>query len=112
MPEWTFHHVQETGKIDFLCLHRDGPGFNLRQIKNVRDQVEQVRPSAMNRSGELNLFWRQLSIRVVAELLTQDQNAVKWRGQLMRHVSQELRLVLPRPSQLLGLLFHAHARFL
>src|ERR1700687_96508 len=112
MPERTFHHVQQTGKIDFLCLHRYGPGFDLRQIKNVGDQVQQVCPGAMNRAGELNLFWRQVSIRVIAELLAQDQDAVKWRAQLMRHVSQELRLVLGGQSQLLRLLFQGAAGLL
>src|SRR6202047_4707600 len=112
MPERTFHHVQETGKIDFLCLHRHGPGFDLRQIKNVGDQVQQVCPGAMNRAGELNLFWRQVSIRVIAELLAQHQDAVKWRAQLMRHVSQELRLVLGGQSQLLRLLFQGAAGLL
>ena len=66
----------------------------------------------MNRAGKLNLFWRQVPIRVIAELLAQDQDAVKWRAQLMRHVSQELGLVLRRQSQLLGLLFQGAAGLL
>src|ERR1700674_5424699 len=112
MPERAFHHVQQTGKIDFLCLDRDGPGFDLRQIKNVRDQVKQVRTGAMNRAGELNLFWRQVPIRVIAELLAQDQDAIEWCAQLMRHVSQELGLVLRGQSELLGLLFQGAAGLL
>ena len=66
----------------------------------------------MNRAGKLNLFWRQVPIRVIAELLAQDQDAIKWRAQLMRHVSQELGLVLRRQSQLLGLLFQCAAGLL
>ena len=49
-------------------------------------------------------FARQVAVRVVAELLAQDQDAVQRRAQLVRHVGQELGLVL-RGQRQLGRLF-------
>ena len=48
---------------------------------------------------------RQVAVRVVGQLLRQDQQAVQRRAQLVRHVGQELGLVLRRQRQLRGLFF-------
>ena len=47
---------------------------------------------------------RQVAVRIVGELLAEDQDAVERRAQLVRHVGQELRLVL-RGQRQLGRLF-------
>src|SRR6202158_4225196 len=110
VTEWTFHHVQQTGEEYFLCLYRDCSRFDLGQIQNVSDEVQQVCPGTMNRPGKFNLLGQQVTIRVFTKLLAQDQDAVEWRAQLMGHVRQELGLVLRSQSQLLGLFFQGAAR--
>ena len=57
-------------------------------------------------------FGRQVAVGIVAELLAEDQNAVERRAQLVRHVGQELRLVLRGQRQFLGLFFQRAARLL
>src|ERR1700692_2361574 len=64
--ERTFHHIQQAREENFLRLDRYRARFDLRQIQNVGDQIEQVRSSAMNRARELDLLIRQISIRIVA----------------------------------------------
>ena len=55
---------------------------------------------------------RQVAVRVVAELLAQDQDAVQRRAQLVRHVGEELGLVLRGQRQLGRLLLERAARLL
>jgi hypothetical protein len=59
----------------------------------------------MNGAREFDLFGRQVSVRIVAELLSQHQNAVERRTQLVRHIGQELGLVFGGERQFLGFLF-------
>ena len=66
----------------------------------------------MNRSRKLHLLRRQVAVRVVAQLLAQNENAVQRRAQLVRHVRQEFRLVLRSERQFLGFFFHRAARLL
>ncbi len=105
VPERAFDHVEQAGEEDLFRLHRHRSRFDLRQIENVGDQVQQVRSGAVNGARELNLLRRQIAVRVVAELLAEHQNAVQRRAQLVRHVGQELRFVLRSQSQFLGLFF-------
>ena len=57
-------------------------------------------------------FGVRLPVRIIAELLAQNQNAVQRRAQLVRHVGQEFGLVLGRERQFLGLFFQRAARLL
>ena len=59
----------------------------------------------------LDLLAGEVLLAVVAELLREDQQRVERRAQLVRHVGQELRLVLRGERQLLGLLLEGAARF-
>ena len=54
--------------------------------------------------GVLHLRRGQVLLGVALELAGEDQQAVERRAQLVRHVREELRLVLRRDRQLLGLL--------
>ena len=54
----------------------------------------------------------QIAVGVFGELLAQHQNAVQRRAQFVRHVGQELRLVLGSQRQFFGLLFQRAARLL
>ncbi len=59
----------------------------------------------MDGSGKLDLLHRQIAVRVLCELLAENQNAVERRTQLMRHVGQEFRLVLRGQGKFRRLLF-------
>jgi hypothetical protein len=59
------HHVEHVGEEHVLGLDRDGAGFDLRQIENVADQVEQVGAGGMDSFGELDLLVRQVAFRIV-----------------------------------------------
>ncbi len=66
----------------------------------------------MNRARELHLLRREIGVRVVRQLLAEDQDAVERRPQLVRHVREELGLVLRGQRQLGRLLFERAARLL
>ena len=104
VPERTRHHVEQVGEEDLLRIDRHRAGLDLRQVEDVADQVEQVGAGAVDGARELDLLGREIAIRVVAELLAEDQDAVQRRAQLVRHVGQELGLVL-RGQRELGRLF-------
>src|SRR5205085_2336814 len=112
MPERPRHHIDQVIEEDVLDIHRHRAGLDLRQVENVADQVEKVGAGAVDRAGELDLFRRQIAVRVVTELLTQDQDAVQGRAQLMRHIGEELGFILRGQRQLSGLLFERAAGLL
>ena len=85
-------------------------GFDLGQIEDLVDQVQQVAAGGVDGLGELDLLGRQVAVLVVGQQLRQDQQAVERRAQLVRHVRQELGLVLGDERELLGLLFERGAR--
>ena len=66
----------------------------------------------MDRLGELDLLVRQVAVRVARELVGEDEEAVQRRAQLVRHVREELGLVLRRERELLGLLLEGLPRLL
>ena len=94
MLERSSDHIEEVRKEDLFGIHGNRARLDLRQIENVGDEVQQVRARTMNRAGELHLFVRQVGLGILGELLAEDQNAVERRPQLMRHVGEELGLVL------------------
>ena len=57
-------------------------------------------------------FSDRLRVRVLGQLLRQDQQAVERRAQLVRHVGEELGLVLRRQGELGGLVFEREPRLL
>jgi hypothetical protein len=104
VPERARDHVEQVGERDLLGVHCDGAGLDLGQVENVADQVQQIGAGAVDGAGELDLLTREVAIRVVGELLPQDQDRVERRAQLVRHVGEELGLVL-RGERELGRLF-------
>ena len=90
MAERAGHHVEQAGEEDLLGIDRDGARFDLREIENVADQVQQIGSGAVNGARELNLLRGQIAVRVVGELLAQHQDAVERSAQFVRHVGQEL----------------------
>ena len=87
-----------------LGFDGDRARLDLRQVENVADEIEQVGARPVNRLRELDLPRRQVAVRILGELLTQDQDAVQRRTQLVRHVREEFRLV-PRREREFGGLF-------
>ena len=55
VAEGAGHHVEQAGEEDFLGIDRDGARFDLREIENVADQVQQIGPGAVNGARELDL---------------------------------------------------------
>ena len=51
-------HVEQAGEEDFFGLHRHRARFDLRQIENVADQVQQVGAGAVNGAREFDLLAR------------------------------------------------------
>ncbi len=107
VAERTTHHLQQAAEEYFFGINGDRAGFNLREIENVADQVEQVGSRSVNGAGKFHLLRREVSVRVVAQLLAQHENAVERSAQLVRHVGQELRLVLGCERELFCLLFES-----
>ena len=84
----------QVGDVDLLGVDRDRAGLDLGEIEDVADQVEQVGAGAVDGARELDLLGRQVAVRVVRKLLTQNENRVERRAQLVRHIGQEFGLVL------------------
>ena len=66
----------------------------------------------MDVAGELDLLRREVAAGVLGELLAEDQDRVERRAQLVRHVREELGLVLRGERQLGGLLLQRAAGLL
>ena len=89
-------------------IHRHGAGLDLRQVEDVVDEVEQVRAGAVDRLGEADLLGGEVAVRVLGQDLRENQQTVERRPELVRHVGQELRLVLGDEGELLGLFLQRH----
>ena len=77
-------------------------GLDFGHVEDVVDERQQVRAGGVNVAGALSLLRREIVLFVVGQDLSQDQQAVQRAAQLVRHVSQELGLVLAGHGQLLG----------
>ena len=93
-------------------VDRDRARLDLRQVEDVVDQHQQVVARRVDRLRELDLLAGQVAVRVLAQLVGEDQQAVERRAQLVRHVGEELGLVLRGERELLGLLLERLARLL
>ena len=93
-------------------VHHHRAGLDLRQVEDVVDEHQQVVARRVDRLGELDLLAAQVALRVLAQLVGQDQQAVQRRAQLVRHVGEELALVLGGERELLGLLLQRLAGLL
>ena len=88
----------------------DRARFDLRQIEDVVDEVEQVGARRVDRAREFDLLFVEIALRVVGQQLRQDEQRVERRPQLVAHVGEELGLVLRGQRELLGLLLDRAAR--
>jgi hypothetical protein len=88
-------------ELELVDVDRHRPRLDLRQVEDVVDQRQQVGAGAVDRARELDLLGVEVALRVVREQPGQDEQAVERRAQLVRHVGQELGLVLRGQRELL-----------
>jgi hypothetical protein len=88
VTERALHQVREVREGELLALDRDRAGFDLRQVEDVADQVQQVGAGAVDRLGELDLALGERALGVLGELLAEDEDAVEGGPQLVRHVGE------------------------
>ncbi len=108
LAEGALDELPQLGERHRGDVHRHGAGLDLGEVEDVVDQVQQVGARAVDRLGEPDLLGGEVAVGVLAQDLRQDQQAVERRPQLVRHVGQELGLVLGDQRQLLGLLLQRH----
>ena len=90
VPEVAVNRVADGGERQFLGLDRHRARFDLRKIQDVADEVQQVGAGAVNRAGEFHLLGREVALRIVHQLLSENEDAVERRAQFVRHVRQKL----------------------
>ena len=112
MAERALQQIVQIREVHFADIEHDRARFDLRQIENIVDERQQIVARRMNRLGVLGLPASEVAVRVLRQLIRQDQQAIERRAQLVRHVRQELRLVLRRERKLLGLFFERLPRLL
>ena len=112
MAEWARDAIEQVGDGHFFVVDRDRAGFDLGEIEDIADEIEQIGAGAVDGAGELHLFVRQIAARIFAELLTQNEDAVERRPQFVRHVCKELGLEFRSERQLAGLFFQRAAGLL
>src|SRR5580704_1974748 len=56
VTERTRDHVEQAGEEDFFSLYGNCSRFDLREVQNIGNQIQQVRPGAVNCAGEFNLL--------------------------------------------------------
>ncbi|ABS26438.1 hypothetical protein Anae109_2236 [Anaeromyxobacter sp. Fw109-5] len=86
------------------------PRLHLGEVEDLVDEPEQLVARGVHRARELDLLRGQVPLPVLGEHLRQDEQAVERRAELVRHVREELRLVLGDELELLRLLLQAAAR--
>ena len=90
-------------------VHVHLPRLDLGEVEDVVDQREQVRAGVVDRGRRVDLLGREVPALVRRQHLGQDQQRVQRRAQLVRHVREELGLVLRAERELLGLLLERRA---
>src|SRR5579884_4367838 len=86
MAEWTCHHFKHVAEEQLFRFHGYGAGFNLGQVKNVTDQIQQVSSRAMDGAGKFHLLSGEVAFRVVSKLLAKHQNTVERSTQFVGHI--------------------------
>ena len=81
--EHAFDHAVQLGEPHLTDVHHHGARLDLRQIEDVVDQVEQVVARGVDGLCEFGLPSAQVSIRVLGELVGEDQQAVEGRAELV-----------------------------
>ena len=73
VAEVALHRVAQHGEGHVLRLDGHRARFDLGEVEDVADQVEQVGAGSVNGLGELDLLGRQVALGVLAQLLAEDR---------------------------------------
>ena len=102
VPEVAFQRLAHRGIGDYFGFNGDRARLDLREVKDVADEVEQIGARAADGPGEFDLFGREGALGIVRQLLGQDQDAVERGAQLVGHVGQEFAFVFGGERQFGG----------
>ena len=105
VAEVAFHRFLKRCKADLLGLDRDRAGLDFREIEDVIDEIEQIGSRGVDVAGKIDLLWLQIAAGILGELLTENEDRVQRRAQLVRHVREELGLILRGQREFRGFFF-------
>jgi hypothetical protein len=72
VTERAAHGIKQVGEEDLFGIDRDRAGFDLREVENVADEVEEVGPGAVYGAGELRLLACEVAVGIVGQLLSRE----------------------------------------
>ena len=112
VAERALHVAAQLVQAQLAHVHRDRARLDLRQVEDVVDEHEQVVARRVDRLRELHLLAGEVALGLRAQLVGEDQQRVERRAQLVRHVREELGLVLRGERQLVRLFLQVLAGLL
>ena len=83
MAERPLHVQLQVRQPQLVDVHHHRAGLDLGQVQDVVDQHQQVVARRMDGLGEFHLFGGQVAVRVLAQLVGQDQQRIERRAQLV-----------------------------
>jgi len=111
-PEGALDEIADVADARLRRLQLDRARLDARKVEHLVDELEQVVAGGLDRARVLHLFLGQVALAVFGQDLGKDEQAVKRRAQLVRHVGEELRLVARGLRDLLGLVLQVDAGLL
>jgi hypothetical protein len=94
---------QRRRQVEARQLELHAPGLDLGEVEDVVDEREQVAPGLVDVLQILGLLLVDLAEHALRQHLREADDRVERRPQLVRHVGEELRLVLVRHLELRAL---------
>jgi hypothetical protein len=92
--------IDKPDQIDTLGIQFELAGFDLREVQYLVDEAQEVSPGGIHAAQRFQRLFRSKACRVGGHHLSQADDGVKRRAQLMAHAGEELRLVLACLRQL------------
>jgi hypothetical protein len=105
MPEGARAIILQLGKADVTDFDIHFSGLDFREVKDIGYQRKQVSTGRVNCFSELDLFRTQVAFCIIREHACKDKKIIKRCAQLMRHIREELALVLGSERELLSFFF-------
>src|SRR5207247_5474114 len=99
-PERPLDVLLQIGEGQVAHLDRHRAGLDLGEVEDVVDELQEVVPQGVDRLRVVDLLRREVALEVAAQLVGKDQERVERRAQLVRHVGEELGLVLGGEGEL------------
>ena len=92
--------VERGGQIEGSHLQLHAPGLDLGQVEDVVDERQEMLAGGVDVLGVIELFFVELAEHTFDEHLGKADHGIQRGAQFMRHVGQEVRLVLVGQLQL------------